>query len=296
MSRLRCVAKERDAFPLRVPLKSHRSSKPRAQSYALVALWGADADEGHLRPPTSSHLAAARSAQVPSRAAALCRSSRRWVPALLSNEMNEHGKVRRALILMTCCIAHFCRLSTAESGCGAWRWKQSTCRRTLTSCETISGRHVPFRHPCAGFVDRLLVTRLSCAHAMLQYECRLCLTLHTNEGNYLAHTQGKQRCLVRRCWHLWRLTTISLNLFTEVLLLARAPASSAGKRHQQNLAKRAAREAAEKPVAPAPQRRVAIKKTVRIGRPGYRVTKQFDHDTGARSLLFQVLLPHHNLP
>lgn len=23
-----------------------------------------------------------------------------------------------------------------------------------------------------------------------QYECRLCLTLHTNEGNYLAHTQG----------------------------------------------------------------------------------------------------------
>ena len=23
-----------------------------------------------------------------------------------------------------------------------------------------------------------------------QYECRLCLTLHNNEGNYLAHTQG----------------------------------------------------------------------------------------------------------
>ncbi len=22
-----------------------------------------------------------------------------------------------------------------------------------------------------------------------QYECRLCLTLHNNEGNYLAHTQ-----------------------------------------------------------------------------------------------------------
>jgi splicing factor 3A subunit 2 len=86
-----------------------------------------------------------------------------------------------------------------------------------------------------------------------QYECRLCLTLHTNEGNYLAHTQGK--------------------------------------RHQQNLAKRAAREAAEKPVAPAPQRRVAIKKTVRIGRPGYRVTKQFDGETGARGLLFQIEYP-----
>ena len=25
-----------------------------------------------------------------------------------------------------------------------------------------------------------------------QYECKLCLTLHMNEGNYLAHTQGKR--------------------------------------------------------------------------------------------------------
>lgn len=24
------------------------------------------------------------------------------------------------------------------------------------------------------------------------YECRLCLTLHTNEGSYLSHTQGKK--------------------------------------------------------------------------------------------------------
>ena len=24
------------------------------------------------------------------------------------------------------------------------------------------------------------------------YECRLCLTIHTNEGSYLAHTQGKK--------------------------------------------------------------------------------------------------------
>ncbi len=32
------------------------------------------------------------------------------------------------------------------------------------------------------------------------YECRLCLTLHPNEGNYLAHTQGKrhQENLARR--------------------------------------------------------------------------------------------------
>ena len=32
------------------------------------------------------------------------------------------------------------------------------------------------------------------------YECRLCLTLHSNEGSYLAHTQGKkhQTNLARR--------------------------------------------------------------------------------------------------
>jgi hypothetical protein len=65
------------------------------------------------------------------------------------------------------------------------------------------------------------------------YECRLCLTLHNNEGNYLAHTQGK--------------------------------------RHQQNLAKRAAREAQEAPAQPQPNQRkiTAIKRTVKIGRPGY---------------------------
>jgi hypothetical protein len=34
-----------------------------------------------------------------------------------------------------------------------------------------------------------------------------------------------------------------------------------GKRHQQNLAKRAAREAAEKQVTPAPQKRAAVKKS-----------------------------------
>eukprot|EP00890_Picochlorum_soloecismus_P001729 jgi/Picsp_1/2557/NSC_00788-R1_splicing factor subunit 2 len=86
-----------------------------------------------------------------------------------------------------------------------------------------------------------------------QYECRLCLTLHKNEGSYLAHTQGK--------------------------------------RHQQNMAKRAAMEAAEKEMAPAPQRRVAIRKTVKIGRPGYRVTKQFNSEDGTKSLLFQIEYP-----
>ncbi len=63
-----------------------------------------------------------------------------------------------------------------------------------------------------------------------------------------------------------------------------------GKRHQQNMAKRAAREAAEKPAQPQPQKRAAIRKTVKIGRPGYRVTKQYDAEADQRSLLFQVKL------
>merc|ERR1711974_406834 len=81
-----------------------------------------------------------------------------------------------------------------------------------------------------------------------------CLTLHNNEASYLAHTQGKK--------------------------------------HQSNLARRAAKEAADAPVQPAPQKQgVDIKKFVKIGRPGYRVTKQRDQDNGQQSLLFQVVYP-----
>ena len=91
-----------------------------------------------------------------------------------------------------------------------------------------------------------------------QYECRLCLTVHANEGSYLAHTQGKK--------------------------------------HQQNIAKRAAREAADASAgvgAAAARKRPRIepRRTVKIGRPGYRVTKQFDPRACQRSLLFQVELP-----
>lgn len=34
-----------------------------------------------------------------------------------------------------------------------------------------------------------------------QYECRLCLTLHNNEGNYLAHTQARRSSLRHRLAH-----------------------------------------------------------------------------------------------
>lgn len=86
------------------------------------------------------------------------------------------------------------------------------------------------------------------------YECKLCLTLHTTEGSYLAHTQAKK--------------------------------------HQSNLARRMAKEAKDAPVQPAPEKaRVDVKKFVKIGRPGYRVTKQRDPDTGQQSLFFQIDYP-----
>ncbi|KAM3939963.1 splicing factor 3A subunit 2 [Leptodactylus fuscus] len=86
------------------------------------------------------------------------------------------------------------------------------------------------------------------------YECKLCLTLHNNEGSYLAHTQGKK--------------------------------------HQTNLARRAAKEAKEAPAQPAPEKvKVEVKKFVKIGRPGYKVTKQRDSESGQQSLLFQIDYP-----
>ena len=87
-----------------------------------------------------------------------------------------------------------------------------------------------------------------------QFECKLCLTLHRNEGNYLSHTQGK--------------------------------------RHQTNLAN----EQHERPeIIPWRSNRREFhrkrKKTIKIGRPGYRVVKQRDPETGQRGLLFEVSYP-----
>jgi Zinc-finger of C2H2 type len=69
------------------------------------------------------------------------------------------------------------------------------------------------------------------------YECKLCLTLHPNEGNYLAHTQGK--------------------------------------RHQSNLGRRAAMEA--KAAAPrVTTKEVTKRRVIKIGRPGYKVIKRLE--------------------
>lgn len=70
-------------------------------------------------------------------------------------------------------------------------------------------------------------------------------------------------------------------------------AHTQGKKHQQNLAKRAARDAAENPQVAVSNRRKVLprKNLVKIGRPGYRVTKQYCKETNHRSLLVQVDYP-----
>lgn len=114
------------------------------------------------------------------------------------------------------------------------------------------------------------------------FECRLCLTEHPNDGSYLSHTQGK--------------------------------------RHQTNLARRAAREQARDAAAsggnrtglggaaggidPATglpitlpggmtlaQAQAARKNMIKIGRPGYKITKIRDPVTRQQGLLFQLQYP-----
>lgn len=86
-------------------------------------------------------------------------------------------------------------------------------------------------------------------------ECRLCLTLHLNESSYLTHTQGRK--------------------------------------HQTNLARRAAKEKLEAGVFPLQQninvpKPVVADKSARIGRPGYKVTKMKDPETGQFALAFEI--------
>lgn len=91
------------------------------------------------------------------------------------------------------------------------------------------------------------------------YECKLCLTLHPNEGNYLAHTQGKK--------------------------------------HQAGLAKRAHMEALQKgrnevgPCLPASSSTTKSITRIKIGRPGYEISKSRHHETNQRCLSFHLHFP-----
>lgn len=94
------------------------------------------------------------------------------------------------------------------------------------------------------------------------FECRLCLTTHTNDGSYLAHTQGKK--------------------------------------HQTNLARRQAMDNKDRktdPITGLPigagtsASTVQVKKTVKIGRPGYKITKIRDPVSKQVGLFFQIQYP-----
>ncbi|KAI9683827.1 MAG: hypothetical protein M1829_004161 [Trizodia sp. TS-e1964] len=95
------------------------------------------------------------------------------------------------------------------------------------------------------------------------FECKLCLTVHQNEGSYLAHTQGKK--------------------------------------HQTNLARRHAKEQKEgkagiDPITGLPVgmvgAQVAIKRNVvKIGRPGYKISKVRDPLTLQVGMTFQLQYP-----
>lgn len=58
------------------------------------------------------------------------------------------------------------------------------------------------------------------------------------------------------------------------------------------MARRAAKEAEDQPYLPAAsQPKVELRKFVKIGRPGYKVTRERDPQTGQQALLFQVDYP-----
>jgi len=89
-----------------------------------------------------------------------------------------------------------------------------------------------------------------------RYECKLCLTQHKTESNYLAHTQGM--------------------------------------RHQKNIRKRQmqnAEQANNSEAKLAAQRAAKKIKIPRIGQPGYRISKGTDPNTGQRYFYFEIDYP-----
>lgn len=178
------------------------------------------------------------------------------------------------------------RMSTAARGCASSRSRRSTWPRCAFSpCSSVSFRQLNDRLVNSRDDDDVVQDPYILRNHLGGLECRLCLTLHTNEGSYLAHTQGKK--------------------------------------HQTNLARRAARESRDNPAAQqqmlaamqASQKNVVpVKHFIKIGSPGYQVplfclrlsalshgadgryrasqaTKVRDPITGQLGLLFQVHYP-----
>ncbi|KAJ3261198.1 hypothetical protein HK103_006507 [Boothiomyces macroporosus] len=100
------------------------------------------------------------------------------------------------------------------------------------------------------------------------FECKLCLTIHANEGSYLAHTQGKKHStnLQRRMAKDQKDIALGGGVAPLVFQHAAAPTMM--------------------------YTRMPIRKVhVKIGRPGYKVTKIRDPETNQNGLLFQIYYP-----
>ena len=101
------------------------------------------------------------------------------------------------------------------------------------------------------------------------YECKLCLTLHRDEANYLAHTQGKkhQAGLARRA-HLDKLKAEREGMATE----------------QPDASTTTTAPDATSTVTAAPRK-------IKIGRPAYQVFKSREAETNQRCLSFELQYP-----
>jgi splicing factor 3A subunit 2 len=92
-----------------------------------------------------------------------------------------------------------------------------------------------------------------------KYECKLCMSLHLNEGSYLAHTQGKKH---------------KVNLLKRAQLDANAAAKAGG------TAPGGSTGAGGKPAGGG-----VFKHVIRIGLPAYKVTKLLDTNIKSGALL-----------
>lgn len=108
------------------------------------------------------------------------------------------------------------------------------------------------------------------------YECKLCLTLHNNEGSYLAHTQGKK--------HQTNLARRAAKDARDSSFMVRAPLGPGVVGMVNGLPQPGGGLALGSAIMP---RKVAVK----IGRPGYKVTKIRDPESRQLGLLFQIHYP-----
>lgn len=94
------------------------------------------------------------------------------------------------------------------------------------------------------------------------YECRLCLTIHTTEGSYLVHVNGKK--------HNENLTRRAAKLASQ-------------SQHEYNASTQTKDKTSE----------VQVKShaKLRIGRCGYKIVKQYDRASHSDSILLQLTYP-----